>query len=117
MSLNNAYSTNKQGRRFLTQIGRNYKDEIGWAARWARKSSQDMFKAPIRVEMVFYLKSRHRIDIDNLMKLPIDAMTGICWKDDSEIVEIFGKKVFGDPRPRTEINIFQLNSTKLNERR
>jgi len=41
-----------------------------------------------------------RPDLDNLVKLLTDALNGVAWKDDSQIVRIVGVKQYG-PRPST----------------
>jgi Holliday junction resolvase RusA-like endonuclease len=48
-----------------------------------------------------------RPDRSNLMKMLEDCMTGIVYKDDSQICDGPTKKIYGDP-PRTEINIIDL---------
>lgn len=45
-----------------------------------------------------------RPDIDNLVKLAIEALQGNAYRDDSRIVEVFAVKKYG-PRPRTEIEV------------
>jgi len=37
-----------------------------------------------------------RGDLDNYVKLLADALNGIIWEDDSQIVEIFAAKVWSD---------------------
>ncbi len=32
--------------------------------------------------------SKVRVDLDNALKVAIDALNGICWQDDSQIVAI-----------------------------
>lgn len=41
-----------------------------------------------------------RPDIDNLQKGIFDALNGVCWKDDSQIVEVLAQKVYVDSEPR-----------------
>lgn len=48
----------------------------------------------------------HRPDIDNYLKLLLDAMNGVVFADDGQIVEIRCRKEFGDPG--IEVTIFQL---------
>ena len=43
-------------------------------------------------------------DIDNLIKLVLDSMNRIFFKDDSQVVSIFSSKEFSDT-PRTEVEI------------
>lgn len=45
-----------------------------------------------------------RPDIDNVCKSASDALDGIVWLDDKQIVEIIGRKVYGI-RPRVEIEV------------
>ena len=42
-------------------------------------------------------------DLDNLLKAILDAMNGICFIDDSQIVELHARKCFGDPRIEVEM--------------
>lgn len=37
-------------------------------------------------------------DIDNVLKIVLDALNGVAWKDDSCVVELIGRKVYG-PEP------------------
>lgn len=43
-------------------------------------------------------------DLDNLTKTVKDALNGIIWIDDAQIIEVFAQKFFSDT-PRTEIEI------------
>lgn len=38
-----------------------------------------------------------RPDIDNYIKSVLDAANGVLWNDDSQIVELLSKKVYGAP--------------------
>ena len=43
-------------------------------------------------------------DIDNVLKVVLDALNGIAYKDDSRVVDIQGKKVYSDT-PKIVIEI------------
>ena len=49
-------------------------------------------------------------DLDNFIKI-LDALNGVFWLDDSQIVEIRAKKYYGEPA-RTEIQIFELTQVE-----
>ncbi|MCP4570562.1 MAG: RusA family crossover junction endodeoxyribonuclease [FCB group bacterium] len=49
-----------------------------------------------------------RPDIDNYIKLYLDAMAGIVYKDDGLVAVITAGKPYGD-KPETQINIGSLN--------
>jgi len=38
-----------------------------------------------------------RPDLDNLLKLAKDACNSILWVDDSQVVEVYAKKTYGEP--------------------
>ena len=80
---------------------------------------------PVRLEVDFYLeitktdrkkkkvcekqrkgliRPTKKIDIDNGLKLVQDALNKVAYYDDSQIVEICGRKFYSD-KPRTEIRI------------
>lgn len=50
-------------------------------------------------------------DADNLLKLYGDALNGIVWKDDSQIVRCSVRKVYGTPA-RVELSIVPLDEAE-----
>jgi len=48
-------------------------------------------------------KHTQRPDLDNLLKLVLDACNGRVWRDDSQICEIYAKKVFHDGASYTKV--------------
>ena len=48
-------------------------------------------------------------DIDNYAKFALDCLNLVCYKDDSQIVELSAKKVYGE-NPRTIIIIEELKN-------
>lgn len=64
-------------------------------------------RSDIRVDVNFFSKSNRRRDIDNLIKLVLDALIGIVYKDDSQVVEIHAVMARGSSeQPRTDIVIW-----------
>lgn len=43
-------------------------------------------------------------DIDNLLKLVKDALNGLAWRDDSQVIVVIGRKLYGE-EPATVITI------------
>lgn len=100
-----------KGRPRFTRLGRPYTDEKTRAAteqlRWmmvARKSYNKPLLCPLDVEIQFQLKRGKNVkrehpsvgaDIDNYLKLVLDAANGILWKDDSQICRLVGEKIYG----------------------
>jgi endogenous inhibitor of DNA gyrase (YacG/DUF329 family) len=63
------------------------------------------------VRVFFFTKSHQRRDLDNMLKLVCDACTGIVWKDDSQVIEVYARCYRADEKPRTELVISTLPAT------
>lgn len=107
ISVNHAYGQNRNGRRFLTAAGKYFKEEVAWNASIALKTPKNFYKYPIQINLSYFYGDKRKRDIDNGIKLCLDAMTNIIYKDDSEIVCLNVKKDFAK-EPRIEIEIIQL---------
>lgn len=71
---------------------------------------------PLKVNLAFYISkppsvSKKRIypvtrpDIDNYIKLVLDALNQYLFEDDSQIVELHATKAYGQPRIEIEIEV------------
>lgn len=49
-----------------------------------------------------------RPDVDNFIKLVLDAFNETYWRDDSQVCKISSEKIYTNNRPRTEIEIIKL---------
>ncbi|KKN93644.1 hypothetical protein LCGC14_0194760 [marine sediment metagenome] len=47
-------------------------------------------------------------DLDNYIKLILDALNGIIWEDDRYIVSINASKFYTTDNPRTEVKVYIL---------
>jgi Holliday junction resolvase RusA-like endonuclease len=56
---------------------------------------------------VFFQATAQRRDVDNMLKLVSDALTGVVWKDDSQVSEISARLRRSDPFPRTHIRVYR----------
>lgn len=95
-----------------------WRQQVGWAALEARGEFFAHRNTPVRAIYSFYLappqklpKGRTRAtakpDVDKLIRAISDALTGVVWEDDSQLVEVTAKKQYGLP-PRTEITVESL---------
>lgn len=46
-------------------------------------------------------------DVDKLERALFDALTGVVWHDDAQVVQVKAVKVYGDP-PRTEVRVVEI---------
>lgn len=65
---------------------------------------QQDVKVSVSITRKFDITSRHFGDIDNHVKNILDALNGICWNDDDQVVEIHAFKFKGSV-PSIEIAI------------
>ena len=93
-----------------------WREKIVWAAKIAKI---ELSLEPIHLTLTFTLekpKSVKRLrptvppDLDKLIRNCGDALTGVAWKDDSQIVQITSIKVYG-PIPGVEISISEVLDT------
>lgn len=90
-----------RGRKILTQAARDYKEACGWEAK-AQGAIQ--IAGPLKV-MVDVYRPRRSGDLDNVLKVLMDSLTGICWQDDSQIVEITARRFDDKYQPRVEVTV------------
>lgn len=75
----------------------------------------DPLDGPIRLGATFYLSkptsrpkravwADRKPDADNLLKAVTDALEGVMWANDSRLVDVHVRKLYGSP-PRVEIMI------------
>lgn len=50
-----------------------------------------------------------RPDLDNLTKLLLDGLNGVCWKDDNQVISLHAHKYYSE-EPRTWVCIEQLDA-------
>jgi len=66
------------------------------------------FRTPLRVILSLWHGTKRVTDIDNFNKLVLDALTGIVYEDDSQIMELSITKGYDKENPRVELEIIEL---------
>ncbi len=67
----------------------------------------------IALGCVFFRSSRHRVDVDNLLKHVADAGNGVAWQDDSQITAKYGIIELDREHPRTLLVVARHYSTLM----
>lgn len=106
------------GRPVITSANRNLKD---WRTivQLAAQQHAHMHDGPVEVVLRFYLPrpaslpkkvTRHvkRPDVDKLARAALDALTGVFFKDDSQVVCLVADKSYADPFVGVEITVRSL---------
>lgn len=70
------------------------------------------FEGRIKADISLTFPTRRKCDIDNFNKVLLDALNGIAYVDDSQIVELKIKKFYSKNKPKT---ILRLTETHLKQ--
>ena len=95
-------------KRFNNARYTEFKKGLGYFALKAM-NGQEPLQGSVRIRAQFYrrkpkkLTSRMWGDVDNHLKSVLDALNGICYEDDSQVVEVTGTKSYGEPRVLIEV--------------
>jgi crossover junction endodeoxyribonuclease RusA len=57
---------------------------------------------PLSVSVAVYRPQR-RGDLDNVLKVTLDALNGVAFEDDSQVVRLFAQRLEDKARPRIEV--------------
>lgn len=81
------------------KIKQDYKKQIKKQWKW------EPIEGDVEITVRFYFGTKRRCDIDNFNKLLYDALTGVLWVDDSQIIRVITEKFYDKLVPRIEIEI------------
>jgi len=92
----------------MSKQGKYLKESYQWQAKsqWHAKPLTRGLKLTLRA----YFGTKRTQDIDNFNKLVLDALTGIVWEDDSQILELHIYKDYDKQNPRIELEVAQLST-------
>lgn len=84
-----------------------FKEVLGHLAKIAMQGRAP-FKGAIKIKADFYKPkpkptSRNWGDLDNHLKAVMDSLNGICYEDDSQVVEAHATKNFGEAHIEIEL--------------
>ena len=97
----NVYWRMWRNRMVVSTEAKNYKIAAGWQAKAA---GVEPLRGPVAVTMHVY-RARKAGDLDNKIKCLFDALNGIAWEDDSQVVELHAYMHDDKNAPRVEIEM------------
>lgn len=98
----NTYWRHVGGRVLVSEAARTYKREA-WRSALADLVTEPT-EGPIAVTLLFY-RPRKAGDLDNRIKVTLDALNGIAWDDDSSVVELHCYRREDKANPRVEVSV------------
>jgi Holliday junction resolvase RusA-like endonuclease len=83
------------------------------------------FTGPVSVRIAFYLPRPKSLpkrvqdhtkkpDIDKLARGSLDAMKGVLWNDDAQVIELHVTKQYCHEQPQAAIEVFGIEATRNN---
>lgn len=93
-----------RGRAYTPAATRNWETLLAW--RFIEQHGRPKLTCPVRVELYFGGVQPNQ-DIDNLAKSCLDAMNGIAFDDDRQVVELVARKA-SDRTRQTVITITEV---------
>lgn len=81
---------------------KGWRDLIAWRAKEAKLEKWD---GRITLYCDFGLRTKRRVDLDNLVKAVMDALTGIAWDDDSQVTCLYASKHHRPGSPGVDVTI------------
>jgi Holliday junction resolvase RusA-like endonuclease len=93
----------KGGRVYTPRATKNWEATVGWE--WFINVGPRRFEGPIKVDLTFNYPDRRSVDVDNLIKAVLDGLEGVAYQNDSQIVEVIGRKLICPSKPGVQIVI------------
>jgi crossover junction endodeoxyribonuclease RusA len=103
-----------QGHWYTPTKTRIYEEKV---AAYARSAQVERSEEHLEVMIFIYWPDLRRRDIDNGVKSILDALNGIAWRDDSQIVDLLVCKRLDRKNPRALVVISEVEVDEHLERR
>lgn len=92
--------------RYTPASTRKYQQDVALIARGSGVREID---GPVALEVDLYWPDNRRRDLDNGAKTIADALNGIAYDDDSQIVRLVVRKFLDRKNPRAEVFVSSVN--------
>ena len=99
----NRYWRKVRNRIIVSSEAKAYKDVVGWQAKIAGCNPID---GPVGVEVQVY-RARKTGDLDNYLKVLLDAMQGFLYGNDKQITTLLAYRHDDAKNPRVEVKVWE----------
>lgn len=104
----NDYWRVANNRIITTQEARDYKQEISLTL---GNKIERVFQGEVGLDFTIFRPAK-RGDLDNYFKIMLDALQGICYKNDNQIVEIQAYRDDDKDNPRVEFLVYEVDEER-----
>jgi Holliday junction resolvase RusA-like endonuclease len=90
------------------------RDYQAYVNRLARSLGIRMIRRPSAVAFqVTWYRDKKMGDLDKRLGIVLDALQGVVYENDSQIVEILAKRMDATSNPRIEVTVYEVTQEKL----
>jgi crossover junction endodeoxyribonuclease RusA len=86
----------------VSKDAKEYKSAAGWAA--VAAVGRTLLECPVILRVDVY-RPRKSGDLGNRIKIVEDALNGVVWVDDSQIIELHARRFDDKANPRVEVTV------------
>lgn len=105
LSTNHIYKISRS-RMYMTDEGKSMKELYQWQIKTQWKRS--MIQGPVMLTAYVYYGDKKKRDLDNSMKILLDSMSHMVYKDDSQIQSLWIIKRYDEKNPRVDIDVQEM---------
>lgn len=87
---------------YMSKEGEEIKESYQWQAKSQYMGKQPIL-GPLWLAINLFMGTKRRCDWDNFHKISMDALSGIIWADDHQIMTAIVRKHYDKENPRIEI--------------
>jgi Holliday junction resolvase RusA-like endonuclease len=96
---------------------KEWEETVAWTAKAAMgqqellqgKLQQELLQGKLKCDLVFVRDNRRRVDVNNLSKPVTDAMNGVVYDDDSQIVDQWTRKFYSKENPGLTVKVYPVD--------
>jgi Holliday junction resolvase RusA-like endonuclease len=107
VGVNQTYRVGRGRKVYKSREANRYRDAVIFAAKYAMRG-REKFAGEVEARLLFVYPTA-RNDIDGAIKPTLDALNGIVWQDDRQVVRLAVEKSKAG-RPRVEVAVARLSS-------
>lgn len=98
-------------RAYTPQKTLNAEQAVAWSFKAAGGRLEPDAEVTFGVEVTFHNGTRQRRDVDNMIKLILDGLNGVAWVDDTQVMEVIGRKRFTTRADaRTDVRVYTVGT-------
>ena len=86
---------------------------MAWAYRAAGGRLNTDTETAYAVHATFFNGTMQRRDVDNMLKLILDGLNGVAYPDDTQVLEVWGRKTKVETgQARTEVRLYRIGTNR-----